>query len=141
MILSCNFEELRALASGADLVLAEDPRSAGSSVVAPAEARTHVSLLRPRLTGDLSIGTLAEQRTVRSAVALISEGLHERLGETVLAHHPAHEEAVLLYFDYAHTIAILSRLDAMGAEMTAMIEVVTGTAPSPESARTFEFPD
>ena len=141
MILSCNFEELRALASGAELVLSGCDTGAFCAVAAPAGALAAVELLRTRLDGSLSIPTLAEQRSVRGAVALIGDGLHERMEEKVLEYHPAHEEAVALYFDYAHTIAVLNRLDEMGAEMTALIELMTGSPATDESAAAIAFPD
>lgn len=141
MILSCNFEELRALASGAELLLSGYDTGAPCAVAAPADTLAAVELLRARLDGSLSIPTLAEQRSVRGAVGLISDGLHERMEEKVLEYHPAHEEAVALYFDYAHTIAVLNRLDEMGAEMTAMIELMTGSPATDESAAAIAFPD
>ena len=114
MILYCSFEELRALASGAERFLNEYGTHAQGYVVAPSPALTDVEQLRPRLTESLSINTLAEQRTVRKAIAAICEELHERLEETVLQYHPAHEEAVALYFDYAYAFGVLNRLDRPG---------------------------
>ncbi|MBW3629796.1 MAG: hypothetical protein KY464_10920 [Gemmatimonadetes bacterium] len=140
MILHCSFEELRALASGAELFLTEDESRVQGYVVAPSEAMTDVEQLQPRLTQSLSINTLAEQRTVRKAVAAICDELHERLEEKVLQHHPAHEEAVALYFDYAYAFGVLNRLDEIGAEMTALIEVMNGSV-SDQAAGAVEFPD
>ena len=141
MILNCNFEELQALVSGADLLLAGAGDPSQSAVVAPAEALAEVELLRPRLNGSLSIDTLARQQSVRGAVAAICEELHDRLEEKVVEYHPAHEEAVLLYFDYAHAIAVLSRLDEMGAEMRGLIELMTGSPPTTATAAGVTFPD
>ncbi len=141
MILNCNFEELQALSSGADLLIDGGETSSSSAVVAPIEALTQVSLLKPRLGGDLSIETLSEQRWVRRAIAAICQGLHDRMDEKVLQYHPAHEEAVAYYFDYAHAYGVLGRLDAMGAQMVAMIELLTGSEPTEESARLVSFPD
>lgn len=141
MILTCNFEELRALASGAELLLTEHESAPQGSIVAPSEAATEVEQLQQRLTSSLSIGTLAEQRMVRKAVAAICEELHERLEEKVLQYHPAHEEAVSLYFDYAHVFGVLSRLDEMGVEMSAMIELMTGSVVTDQSAASVSFPD
>jgi hypothetical protein len=140
VILHCNFEELRALAAGVELFLTENHESQGY-VVAPSEAATDVQHLQPRLTSSLSIHTLAEQRSVRKAVAAVCDELHERLEEKVIQFHPAHEEAVSLYFDYAHVFAVLKRLDEMGAEMTAMIEVMTGAPVTENSAGAIAFPD
>jgi hypothetical protein len=141
VILNCNFEELRALESGADLLLGGPLGAPEGAVAAPVESLVEVALLKPRLKGSLSIDTLLEQRSVRQAVAAICHGLHDRLDEKVLEYHPAHEEAVALYFDYAHAYGVLRRLDEMGAEMSAMIELITGERPTDESVRTVAFPD
>ena len=141
MILHCNFEELRALATGVELLLTDTVRGWQGPVVAPSEATTDVERLRSRLTESLSIATLAEQRSVRSAVSAVCEELHDRLEEKVLQYHPAHEEAVSLYFDYAHAFGVLNRLDEMGSEMTALIEVMTGTPVTDASASEVTFPD
>lgn len=135
MILNVNYEELRALATGAELLLMGD-RQPG----VPVAVRAQVERLVPRLVGDVEIETLAEQRDVRGAVAAISEFLHSQMDSKVLEHHPAHEEAVSFYFDYAHTIAVLSRLDEMGTEMSAIIELTTGHPATPDSAEGFVFP-
>ncbi|MDP9348129.1 MAG: hypothetical protein M3P24_03155 [Gemmatimonadota bacterium] len=141
MILHCNFEELRALSAGAEVVLGAAVGSSDSPVAAPAEAMAQVEMLVPRLTGDLSVSTLAEQRMVRGAVALICESLHTRMDERILAYHPGHEEAVTLYFDYAHTRTVLDRVDRMGAEMGAIIELITGETATEETARGVTFSD
>lgn len=141
MILYCNFEELRALAAGAELLAGGVCAAPSASIVAPCEATELVEFLLPRLTGDLSLATLAEQRRVREAVAAICEGLHGRLDNTVLEYSPAHEEAVNLYFDYAHARTVLDRVDRIGTEMGAMIELITGGPVTAESAETVTFPD
>lgn len=141
MILSFNFEELRALESGAEMFLAEQSHPSGSPVAAPSEARADVERLRPRLAAVISISTLADQRALRKAVAAIAGDLHERMEETVLRYHPAHEEAVSLYFDYAHVFGVLTRLEEMGTEMSALIELMTGAPATEESARVVTFPD
>ena len=141
MILSFNFEELRALETGAELFLAEHSHASGSPIVAPSEARADVERLRPRLAAAISISTLADQRTLRKAVAAIAGDLHERMEETVLRYHPAHEEAVSLYFDYAHVFGVLTRLDEIGTEMSALIELMTGGPISDEAARAVTVPD
>lgn len=140
MILHCNYEELRALQSGAELIL--DPFSTGSGgVAAPVQAVSQVAMLQPRLGQSLSITTLEDQRLVRRAIDAICTVLHERMDEKVLEYHPAHEEAVALYFEYAHAFGVLRRLDDMGAEMTGMIELMTGEAATAENAREVTFPD
>ncbi len=141
MILHCNFEELQALAAGAELVLSEESGRDDTIVVAPTAVSAQIELLLPRLTGDLSIDTLAEQQGIRNAVAAICETLRMRLESRVLEYHPAHEEAVAHYFDFAHVRTVLHRLDVMGAEMRALVELLTGGPPTPEGATTVTFPD
>lgn len=141
MILRCNYEELRALANGADLVLADEEAGSSGGVAAPAEALALVEQLTPRLVGDLSVETLADQRNLRRAVAFICDNLRSRMEEVVVEHYPAHEEAVSQYFDYGYALAVLRRLDRAGEEMTAIIELTTGEPVSDASAATFNFPD
>lgn len=140
MILTFSYEELRALAVGADLLLSRWDLSSPGLIAAPPESLAEVELLRLRLTGPLSIDTLSEQRSLRGAVAMICDDLHDRMEAKVIEYHPAHEEAVALYFDYAHTFSVLARLDQIGAEMSAMIELMTGESPSKESSA-IAFPD
>lgn len=140
MILRCNFEELRALKEGARMVL-EGEGGRGASVAAPPEGRTEVERLLPRLDGDLTIETLAEQRAVASALETIVGALRAEMEETVVAHHPAEDAAVEAYFAFSHALTVFSRVREMGQEMEALIEVVTGDEPGEEIARTFVFPD
>lgn len=140
MILTFNYEELRALAAGADLLLSRWDRSPDGAVAAPAEALAQVELLVPRLNGPLSIETLREQRSLREAVDLICRRLRDRMEAAVIELHPAHEEAVALYFDYAHSVSVLARLDEIGAEMNAMIELMTGR-PVDREAEEITFSD
>jgi hypothetical protein len=142
VILNVNFEELRALSVGMDLVLGAVHTGMTGAVAAPAEALADAEALRPRLAGgDLSIETLSEQRRVRSAVSLVCDHLRERLHTTVVEHSPGHEEAVFLYFEYGHTLTVLDKLDRMGEEMTALIELMTGNAVTDETAAAITFPD
>ncbi|HEU0015714.1 MAG TPA: hypothetical protein VFQ45_18700 [Longimicrobium sp.] len=130
MILHCNYEELQALATS------------GAAIVAAAQSGDRVAKLEtllPRLTGDLSIETIQEQRSVRDAVALICEDVHGRLDETIIAHGPAHEDAVTMYFDYGHSRSVLARLDRMGVEMEAIIDLISGG--SAAAAGGITFPD
>ena len=140
MIFRCNFEELSALRHGARAVLDEYlPEEA--TVAAPPEERECVANVLPRLQGDLSIATLREQRGLRKAVTAIVERLRLEMEVTVATTHPADEGAVAAYFDFAHSYSVLSRLDEIGREMAALIELVTGAPPSDDVARTFVFPD
>lgn len=139
MILHCNFEELRALASAGETVVSASEAAHLGSVSAPAEGVAKVEMLLPRLTGDFSIDTLDEQRRVRDAVRVIVDDLHARLDQTIIAYNPAHEEAVSLYFDYGHSRTVLYRLDQMGAEMEALVDLITGG--HPEQGGAITFPD
>ena len=97
--------------------------------------------LLPRLEGDLTVETLAEQQRVQRAVAAIVQRLREEMDAAVLATHPAGEVAVASYFQYAHALGVLNRVAELGREMEALIEVVTGGPPTPETVANFRFPD
>lgn len=140
MILHCNYEELRALRSGAGTVLRGDG-SGPCAVAAPSRARERVEFLLPTLDGDLSLSTLAEQAACEDAVRTILACLHAEMDSAIVATHPAAEPAVAAYFDYAHVRAVLGRLEEMGVHMRALIEVVTGAPADDEVALTFAFPD
>ena len=139
MILHCNFEELRALASAGETVVAAAEAASAGAVSAPAEGVARVEMLLPRLTGDFSIDTLDDQRRVRHAVSVIVDDLHTRLDNTIIEYNPAHEDAVTLYFDYGHSRSVLHRLDVIGAEMEAMVDLITGGRP--EQGGSITFPD
>ncbi len=140
MILHCNYEELQALRSGARIALG-DEIGGGCAIAAPSRVRGRVEALVPALDGDLSIATLAEQERHEEAVRAILRCQKEEMDAAVLAEHPAAESAVAAYFDWAHTRAVLGRLEEMGRHMRALIEVMSGGAASDEMARTFIFPD
>jgi hypothetical protein len=139
MILHCNFEELRALASAGETVVAAAEATSAGAVQAPAEGVARVEMLLPRLTGDFSIDTLDDQRRVRHAVSVIVNDLHTRLDQTIIEYNPAHEDAVTLYFDYGHSRSVLHRLDVIGAEMEAMVDLITGG--HPDLGGSITFPD
>ena len=136
MILHCNFEELRALAAASELIVADGHAHPGAG---SREGVVMVEQLLPRLTGDVSIETLDDQRRVHDAVAFLAAELLRRLDDKVIEFFPAHEEAVALYFDYAYTRGVLARLEVMGAEMAAIIELIA--AGNPRAAGNVTFPD
>ncbi|HEY0674026.1 MAG TPA: hypothetical protein VGD27_17245 [Longimicrobiales bacterium] len=140
MILHCTFEELSAMSAGAERVLAE-VGSGASVVIAPPEIAADVEALLPRLTGDLSVTTLNEQQRIARAVTYIVAELKQRMDVMIVDEHPASEFAVGAYFDYAHALSVQDRVVRLGAEMSAIIEVMTGRAPTAEIAREFTFPD
>ncbi len=140
MNLHCNFEELTALASTAERVLLAHG-SGGASVAAPPLALADLEALAPRLAGEISIQTLSAQRSVQRALALALEETRARMDVLILDQHPAAEDAVAAYFEYAHILAVLERTRRIGTEMTMLIELMTGRAPDEEIARSFAFPD
>ena len=140
MILHCNFEELGALKRGADVLLGNSSGE-GSSVAAPPFGREEVEALLPRLSGDLKLETLADQRRVLRGVTAIVARLKDEMDVSVLTTHPAAEVAVSSYFLYAHALAVLMRVSELGQEMEALIEILTGAPATPEVATSFRFPD
>jgi len=141
VILRFNYEEVQALRAGARACLGDEPGRPSSPVLAPPESRARVEALLPRLDGDLSLSSLEELRAVQAGVTAIVERLRAEMESAVLATHPADESAVAAYFEFAHGLSVAGRLDEMAEEMEAMIELVTGAAPSYETARSFRFPD
>jgi hypothetical protein len=140
MILHCNFEELGALRKGAHGLLAHGSGVA-SPVAAPPEGWEEVQALLPRLSGDLTLETLADQRRIMKAVAAIVDALRNEMDASVISAHPADETAVSAYFLYAHALSVLHRVVDLGQEMEALIEVITGGPVTDEIAATFRFPD
>ncbi|HEX2202975.1 MAG TPA: hypothetical protein VHG91_06745 [Longimicrobium sp.] len=129
MILHCNFEELRALASAGEVLVAEAHARTGG-VAAPPEGVVMVEHLIPRLTGDMSIETLEDQRRVQGAVTVLVDDLRRRMDHQIIETTPGNEEALNFYFDYAHSRSVLHRLDRMGAEMAAIVELIAGGNPA-----------
>jgi hypothetical protein len=140
MILHCTFEELSALGAGGERVLAE-AGSGASVVAAPPEVIADVEALMPRLIGDLSVTTLAEQQSIARAVTFIVAELKQRLDAQILDTHPADEYAVGAYFDYAHALSVQDRVIRVGKEIAAVIELLTGAPPTPDMVRNFTIPD
>ncbi len=140
MIVHCNFEELTALMAGAQQVLDGDAPEHGM-IAAPPEEREQVAALLPRLDGDFSVITVAEQRSLLNAVAIIVEMLRVEMESMVATNHPAHEVAVSAYFDFAHAFSVQTRLYNVGLEMEALVELVTGGPVTDELTRDFAFPD
>jgi len=137
VILHCNFEELRALMSASELIVAESHDHWGG-VAAPPEGVVMVEQLLPRLTGDVSIDTLDDQRRIESAVSYIVRELHRRLDQKIVETSPGDEEALHLYFDYGHSRTMLNRLSLMGTEMSAIIDLIGGSS---QAAAGITFPD
>ena len=140
VILHFSYEELTALKAGADALLAGEGLIP-ASVLAPPESRARVEALVPLLEGDVSLTTLEELCGVRIAVTAIAECLRAEMEAVVVSTHAADEGAVSAYFDFAHAFTVAHRVGEMADEMAALIELVTGSSPTPEAARDFQFPD
>ena len=140
MILYLSYEEVQALRQGARSFL-RDEGNGPCAVAAPPAARAEVGALEERLVGDLDVNTLAQQRSLASALSAIVECLRIEMETAVGETHPAHEGAVAAYFEYAHALSVLSRLRGMGGEMEAMIEIMTGRPADAASASNVQFPD
>ncbi len=139
VILTCSYEELTALRFGASSFLGDPPLE--GRVVAPTSTRVAIESLLPRLAGDLSLSTLEEQGEVETAVSAIVEHLRVEMETRVLSTHPAAEQSVAAYFDFAHALSVLGRVRDIGHEMSVLIEVMTGAPPDEEAIRSFVFPD
>lgn len=139
VILYCNFEELAALNAAAARSM--DAQAEAWGVVAPPEAIEDVEALLPRLVGDIGVESLADHASIRRAVAFLTDELRDRMNHAVIEQHPAAEDAVLAYFEYAHSLSVLRRLDRLGDDMIALAELMTGERAGSESAQRFTFPD
>jgi len=140
VIVHCNYEETSALRSGARSFLGVDVGGTGR-VLAPTEDRVAVESLLPALTGDFSVATLEELRAAKRGVEAIVAHLREEMNVAVTVTHPADEQAVAAYFDYAHALSVSHRFREVEQEMEALIEVVTGEDPTEEHVAAFHFPD
>ncbi|MGH7481588.1 MAG: hypothetical protein ACRELV_05490 [Longimicrobiales bacterium] len=138
VILHCEFEELRALTSGLEGTLSEYE---GGGVAAPPEVVADIEALLPRLTGDLSVASYVEQQSLERALDFVLDRLRERMDVAVLSEYVGSERAVLAYFDYGHVLTIFDRVQSMGEEMFALIELMTGEPPNRDTAGSITFPD
>lgn len=139
MIVHCNFEELSALGAAAGRVLGGSGEG-GTAVSAPADIVADLEVVAPLLVGDIDVRTLAEQERLQRVFEFMLADLLERMDAAVIEHHPAAEFAVAAYFEYAHVLSATQRVRRLGAEMRAVIELVTGAAPDEAVAHGFTFP-
>jgi hypothetical protein len=135
MILHVSFEEVSALNSAAQRLLGP---SSGGGVVAPPEALAELESRLP-VSGDVSVETLAEQTRLLGALDFVLTHLKRRMDAVVLEQYVGSDDAVNAYFDYANVLTIRTRLEAIGREMAALIELMTGKAPSGEAAQRISF--
>jgi hypothetical protein len=125
MILHCDFEELQALDRGASLVLGMHADRSPLLVPVADEVLAQVEDLRPLLVGSIEVAEVADIDAIQAAVHLISRTLLQTMQARILELHPAHEEAVGLYFDYAHVLVVENRVNHMAAEMHALAELIS----------------
>jgi hypothetical protein len=140
VILHCSYEEMTAVRAGARVALAGG-EGHPTAVAAPPSVRPDLDRLTSTLDGDLTLSTLDDQRVLERALQSVVAALRVEMEVAVVASHPAAEPAVSAYFEFAHALSLLERVRTVGAEMAALIEVVTGEPPTEESSRTFVFPD
>ena len=140
MILYLSFEELAALGSCAERVLLANA-GVGHGIAAPPQLSAEVELFSHRLTGDITISSLEDQRTLQLVVKHLLDRSRAAMDEAVILQHAAAEGAVAGYFEYAHVLTVSNRLDAIGEEMAAIVQLMTGDDPESESGRRFSFPE
>ena len=137
MIFRVSFEEIAALNSAAERLLTP---AGDVPVMAPPEVLAELESRLP-LEGDVSVGTLAEQRRLEGAVTYILDHLRRRMDAIVLDQYVGSDDAVNAYFDYAYVLTIRERLAEAGREMSAMLEVMMGGVLTADAAEDISFPD
>ena len=138
MILQCTFEELSVMSAAAERVLAA---AGAGGVAAPPQVMTDIEALAPRLTGDIGVESLAEVNAIQRAARFLLNDARDRTDALILQQYPAAEAAVVSYFEYAHILTFLDRTNRISAQMTALIELMTGAPPTEDTARQLSFPD
>ncbi len=141
MLVRCTFEELNALHTGAEQTLLAAACGGGVGVAAPPRELAEVEALLSRDTDDILLDTLARQRQVARALQLIVDTLRDRVDATILEQYVGAEDAVIAFFDYAHVLTIWDRVRRAGEEMEGVIELMTGSPATPETAASITFPD
>jgi len=139
VILYLNFEELSALGECADNVLAAG--GTGHGIAAPPHFIAEVENFSQLLSGDINLASIGEQKRIQSVVTNLLAGSRSRLDRTIIEQHAAAEDAIAAYFSYAHVLTVSKRLEAVGQEMAAIVEVMTGEKADSEAAKKFEFED
>jgi hypothetical protein len=140
VILYLSFEELTALSAEAERVL-DSSGSRTHGIAAPPQFLAEVENFAQMLVGDIAVNSLEQHGSMRRVVDVLLQRARARMDTMVLEQHPAAESAVAAYFDYAHMLAASSRLDHVGSEMKALVDVMTGEDPESDAGRRFSFPD
>lgn len=136
MILRISFEEVTALNSAAERLLAAP---GDGTVLAPPEALAELETRLP-LEGDISVLTMAEQARLLRALDMVLEHLRRRMDAIIIEQYVGSDDSVNAYFDYANVLCTRSKLLGIGKEMEAIVELMTGSA-RPEDAEGLTFPD
>lgn len=137
MILKISFEEVTAMNSATERLLSSP---SGGGVAAPPEVLAELEAHLP-LQGDMSILTLAQQQRLVRAMDYVLDHLKRRMDALIVELYVGADDAVNAYFDYANVLSLRSRLDPMGREMVALIELMTGSPPNPKTAEQVTFLD
>jgi hypothetical protein len=137
MILRLSFEEMTALSSATERLLTSPD---GGGVAAPPEVMAELEACLP-LEGDMSVLTLGQQRRLVRAFDYVLDHLKRRMDALIVELYVGADDAVNAYFDYANVLSTRAKLDPIGAEMVALIELMTGSSPTPETAERVTFPD
>jgi len=125
VLVRCTYEELMALAAGAEMTL-EGVVRGGVGIAAPPRELADVEKLLAHADGDFELQNLSDQRSLARAVDAILETLHARMEDTVLEGYVGAEDAVVAYFDYAHVLTVRERVRRTGEEMEAVNELMNG---------------
>jgi hypothetical protein len=137
MILRMSFEEGTALSAATERLLSSPE---GGGVAAPPEVLAELEANLP-LHGDISVMTLAQQRRLLRGLDFVLEHLKRRMDALVVELYVGADDAVNAYFDYANVLSLRSRLEPMGTEMVALIQLMTGSAPTAVTLERVTFPD
>jgi hypothetical protein len=137
MILKISFEEMTVLNSATERLLSSQD---GGGIAAPPEILAALESQLP-LAGDVSVLTLAEQRSLARALDYVLDHLKRRMDALIVDLYVGADDTVNAYFDYANVLSLRARLDPIGREMEAIIELMTGEPPTRETAEQVTFPD
>jgi hypothetical protein len=137
MILRMSFEEVTALNAATERLLSSPD---GGGVAAPPEVLAELEAHLP-VRGDISILTLAQQRRLGRGLDFLLEHLKRRMDALIVELYVGADDTINAYFDYANVLSMRSRLDPIEREMVALIELMTGSPPTAETAEQVAFPD
>jgi hypothetical protein len=137
MIVKMSFEEITVLNSVSERLLSSQN---GGGIAAPPEILSALEGQLP-LTGDISVTTLSQQRNLVRALGYILDHQKRQMDELIVDLYVGADDAVNAYFDYANVLTVLARLEPIGREMEAIIELMTGEPPTRETAEQVTFLD